>query len=90
MAKKQENKEKILCGETTASMEQSPSWEANSHSASQEILRLLWNTMVHYRVHQSPPLVRIMSQMNPIHNLRTYFIKIPSGLFPSLQGFQQL
>jgi hypothetical protein len=34
-------------------MEQSPSWEAGSHSASQEILLLLWNPKVHYCVHWS-------------------------------------
>jgi hypothetical protein len=36
-------------------MEQSPSSEADSHLASQEISRLLWNPGVHYRVHNSPP-----------------------------------
>jgi hypothetical protein len=38
----------------TNSMEQSPSWEANSHSASQEIPSLLRNQKVHYRVDKSP------------------------------------
>jgi len=31
-------------------MDQSPSWEANSHSASKEIPRTLWNLQVHFRV----------------------------------------
>jgi hypothetical protein len=43
-------------------MERSPSSEANSHSASQEIPRLLWNLKIHYRVHNSPSLDPI-----PIH-----------------------
>jgi hypothetical protein len=34
-------------------MEQHPSWEANSYSASQEILRLLQNLKVHYRANKS-------------------------------------
>jgi len=81
--------------ELTTSVEQSPSWEANSHSASQEIFFLLWNPEVHYRVHKSPPLVPVLSKMNPVHNFLSYFSKInliftlhlclglPTGLFPS-------
>jgi len=43
-------------------MEQSPYSEANSHSASQEIPRLLWNSKVHYRVH-------MIQSLTPLHFL---------------------
>jgi hypothetical protein len=42
-------------------MEQSPSWEANWSSASQEIPRVLWNPKVHCRTQKSPPPVPILS-----------------------------
>jgi hypothetical protein len=75
-------------------MEQSSSQEVNSHSANQEIPRLLWNPKVHYHVHNRPPLAPILSQMNQIHTFAPYFPKIysivihlrldlPDGPFPS-------
>jgi hypothetical protein len=51
----------------TYSIEQSPSWEANRFSASQEIPRILWNPKVHYRVHKCLPPVPNRSQIDPVH-----------------------
>jgi hypothetical protein len=57
-------------------MQHIPSWEADSHSASQEIPRLLWNPKVHFRVHNSALLVPILSHMNSIHILMLYLRSI--------------
>jgi hypothetical protein len=48
-------------------MDLSFSLEANSHSASHKIPRLLWNPKVHCRVQKSPSLAPLLIQMNPIH-----------------------
>jgi hypothetical protein len=53
---------------STYSIDQSPSWEANSRTASQEIPHILCYSQVRCRVPNSLPLVPILSQINPIHN----------------------
>jgi hypothetical protein len=48
-------------------MELSPSWEAASCAATQELPNTLCNLKFHYRDHKKPPLVPILRQIDPIH-----------------------
>jgi len=60
----------------TYSMERNPSWEANWFSASQEILRIVWNLKVHYHIHKCSPSGPILSQLDPVHTPASHFLKI--------------
>jgi len=76
-------------------MEQSPSWEVNRFSATQEIPCILRNSQFHYRIHNSLPSVPILSQIDPVHppdpTYRRFILilfshlrlGLPSCLFPS-------
>jgi hypothetical protein len=57
----------LLTHSLTHPMEQSPFWELNWFSASQEIPRIAWNLKVHYRIHKCPPPVPILSQISAVH-----------------------
>ena len=67
----------------TYSMVQSPSWEANWFSTSQEIPRISRNPKVHYRTHKRLPNVSILGQPNPVHIPTSHLLEIyPNIIHP--------
>jgi hypothetical protein len=68
--------------------------EAASCAATHEFSNITCNPNVHYRAHDSPPPVPILSQIDPVHTTPSYLrsslilstyirLGLPSGLFPS-------
>jgi hypothetical protein len=79
----------------TYSKEKSSSSEGNRFSANQVIPRILLNPKDYYRIHECAPPVPILSQLDSVHSLISYFLNIhlniiipptpgsPKCLFPS-------
>jgi hypothetical protein len=57
-------------------MELSPSWEAVICAATQELPSNLWNPKFHHRVHKGPPMVPVLSQIDPVHTIPSYLRSI--------------
>jgi hypothetical protein len=52
------------------------SWKSASWAATQEFLKPLWNSKLHYRDHKSLPLVPNLRLINSVHTTPSYLITI--------------
>jgi hypothetical protein len=72
------------------SKELSLSWDDGISTSSQEIPCTLWNPKIHYCGHKSTSLVTILSQINSIHTIPSYFFKIHFNIIlPSLTRYSK-
>jgi hypothetical protein len=65
----------LIWFDTHSLMELSPSWEGANCAVTQELPSVLWNPKVHYPIYKSPPLVPILSQIDPIPTIPSYLSK---------------
>jgi hypothetical protein len=72
----------FLTADITNTLEPSPSSEATSRSATQKFLSNFWNQMHQCRVHESPPMVPILRQINPVRNTSFCLSKIYFNISP--------
>ena len=66
----------------THSMKHSPSWEGNSSSAIQEILRILWNPKVHYPEFANACHLSVWWASSIVHTPTSHFLKNHNNIFP--------
>jgi hypothetical protein len=71
-------------------MELSPSGGAVNSAVTQVFPSISLNLKVHYRVHKSPPLVHILSEINPIHTITSYLSKSHVIWVPCHHGMARL
>jgi hypothetical protein len=68
----------------TKTTELSPCREAASYVTTQEPSSNSWNPKVHYRVHNSPPPVPILSQIDSVFTTLSYVSKIDLNIIHPL------
>jgi len=62
-----------ISASSTNHMTETPSGEACSSSAGQELRLLLWNRKVYHHIHKNLPPDPILSHLNPVHTLAHSF-----------------